>query len=147
MNDWGNEDAVDEDYQAEVAGEETEDEQRSLYFGSVDEFFRDYVRDIYRRGINHRNRKWADDWWRYPEAIARLDALWRAWEHLRLDPTTGMSVWFRDHAEHHLGVLMSPEGPFAGVEETPENRSKKGEKLPYTQPPEGLFPDVRTQGQ
>ncbi len=51
-------------------------------------------------------------WWMHPEAVARLDALWRAWEHLGNDPATGMSVWWRDHADHHMGVLMSPDGPF-----------------------------------
>lgn len=28
-----------------------------------------------------------------------MEALWRAWEHLRLDGATGISVWFKDHAE------------------------------------------------
>ena len=29
------------------------------------------------------------------------------------DASTGTSVWLRDHADHHLGVLMSPTGPWA----------------------------------
>lgn len=67
------------------------------------------------------------------------EALWRAWEHLRLDPATGMSVWLRDHADHHLGVLFSEHGPFAKA----TDESSHGTPLPYTPPPEGLFPDVR----
>lgn len=32
---------------------------------------------------------------------------------LRQDPTTGISVWFRDHADHHMAVLLDPDsGPF-----------------------------------
>ncbi|WP_216666160.1 DUF4913 domain-containing protein [Actinomyces faecalis] len=26
----------------------------------------------------------------------------RSWEHPRQDPATGMSVWLRDHADHHM---------------------------------------------
>lgn len=40
--------------------------------------------------------------------MSRIEALWRAWGHL-LDPATGMSVWFRDPADHHMRVLMDPD--------------------------------------
>jgi hypothetical protein len=43
-----------------------------------------------------------------------LEALWRAWEFLRLEGTAGMSVWWRDHADHHMSVLLSTDGPFKG---------------------------------
>jgi hypothetical protein len=48
-------------------------------------------------------------------------------------------VWLRDHADHHLGVLMSPTGPWALSKDT----AGPDEPLPYEAPPEGLFPDVR----
>lgn len=114
-----------------------------LYFGSVDEFVREYLISAYRRRIDGQHRVWAARWWEYDEAVIRLEALWRAWETLRQDASTGMSVWWRDHADHHMAVLMSPDGPFAGLKESDENRNKKGEPLPYEAPPEGLFPDVR----
>lgn len=25
-----------------------------------------------------------------------------------------MSIWWRDHADHHMGVLLSADGPFKG---------------------------------
>lgn len=120
---------------------EPEDEP-TLYFGSVDEFFRDYLRPNYRRRVDGSNTLWARDCWNYAEAVARLDALRRAWEHLRPDPATGMSVWFRDHAEHHMAVLLSPSGPFAGIGtgKNREHTNEKGQPLPYVKPPEGLFP-------
>ena len=59
------------------------------------------------------------------------------------DAATGMSVWWRDHADHHMAVLMDPDGPFATATEGEENTSKRGEPLPYVAPPEGMFPDVR----
>ena len=115
----------------------------ALYYGSVDEFVREYLRNVYRRRIDGRHRCWAGEWWRYDEAVIRLEALWRAWEHLRQEPATGMSVWWRDHADHHMAVLMDPDGPFAEATEGEANTCRKGEPLPYVAPPLGLFDAVR----
>lgn len=112
-----------------------------LYYGSVDEFVRLYLRLVYRRRVDGRHRCWAGRWWEYEEAIIRLEALWRAWEHLRLDPATGMSVWWRDHADHHMPVLLDPDGPFSDATEGEENTNRRGDPLPYVAPPEGLFID------
>lgn len=119
---------------------EQENAPPPLYYGSVDEFVRDFLVPVFSRQVGDRAaRRWSAEWWRNPEAIVRLEALWRSWEHLRLDPATGMSVWLRDHADHHLGVLWDTEGPFAKS----TDQARPGQPLPYTAPPEGLFPDVR----
>lgn len=136
--------AVSDDAEAAAPIGAGEDAAPELYYGSVDEFVREYLCVVYRRPINGNQLVWAADWWRYTEAVVRLEALWRSWEHLRLDPATGMSVWLRDHADHHMAVLMDPRGPFAGAPVTDEkNRVSKGKPLPYEPPPEGMFPDVR----
>lgn len=114
-----------------------------LFYGSVDEFVREYLRLVYRRRVDGRHRCWAGRWWEYEEAITRLEALWRAWEHLRLDPATGMSVWWRDHADHHMPVLLDPDGPFSDATEGADNTNRRGDPLPYVEPPTGLFPDER----
>lgn len=125
---------------ADVQEPELESAPPALYYGSVDEFVRDFLVPVFSRQVGDRAaRRWSAEWWRNPEAIVRLEALWRSWEHLRLDPATGMSVWLRDHADHHLGVLWDTEGPFAKS----TNQARPGQPLPYTAPPEGLFPDVR----
>lgn len=111
-----------------------------LYYGSVDEFVREIVCSTFRRRVGERApRRWDAQWWRNTEAILRLDAIWRAWEHHRLDPATGISDWLRDHADPQLAVLMDPEGPFKYSTDT----NGPGEPLPYTPPPPGLFPDIR----
>lgn len=111
-----------------------------LYYGSVDEFVREIVCPTFRRRVGERAAyRWAGDWWRNSEALLRLEAIWRAWEHLRLDPATGVSVWLRDHADPQLAVLMDPEGPFKYSTDS----NQPGDPLPYTPPPPGLFPDVR----
>lgn len=112
-----------------------------LMYGSVDEFLREFLRHAYSRpvgGGNARNR-WAAEWWHSAEAVMRLEAMWRSWEHLRRDPATGMSVWWLQHADPHMAVLLSPDGPFAKS----EDRASAGEPLPYARPPAGLFLDER----
>ena len=150
MSGWATDDLDHEAVEAqpiavnEQAGDPAAVAQPALYYGSVDEFVREYLRHVYRRRINGRERVWSARWWEHDEAVIRLEALWRAWEHLRQDPTTGMSVWWRDHADHHMAALMDPEGPFAAADVTAAmNQTKKGEPLPYEQPPHGLFPDSR----
>jgi hypothetical protein len=60
-----------------------------------------------------RTFEWCDQWWDHPEAVQRLEALWRAWEVLRLDGGTGMNTWWVDHADPQLAVLCNPDiGPF-----------------------------------
>ena len=118
----------------------TSEPEPQLYFGSVDEFVREKLRFVYRRRVAPTGPyRWAAEWWRSPEAISRLEALWRAWEALRLEPSFGMSVWWRDHADHHMAMLLSPEGPFSES----RDRNEPGEPLPYAAPPEGMFFDVR----
>lgn len=128
-----------------ASGEESEDEaEPTLYYGSVNEFVREFLRHAYKRPVNGRTRVWAADWWHYDEAVCRLEALWRAWEHLRLDPSTGMSVWWRDHADHHMRELFDPDAAFAAADATaPANQCQRGDPLPHEEPPADLFPDVR----
>ncbi|MEL7978377.1 DUF4913 domain-containing protein [Isoptericola sp. F-RaC21] len=131
--------------QAADAADVQEDAEAQLYYGSVDEFVREHLRFVYRRQIDGSRTYWAAKWWEHDEAVQRLEALWRSWEHLRQDPSTGMSVWWRDHADHHMAVLMSSAGPFntGSTAYDDENKCGRGEPLPYSPPPAGLFSDVR----
>lgn len=153
--DWGEDDAPtaplpvqtpsDDAAESQATGRDSEEAQTpQLYFGSVDEFVREYLRDVYRRPISGRGNGnvWAARWWAYPEAVIRLEALWRAWEHLRQDPSTGMSVWYRDHADHHMPILLHPDGPFAGLADEATS-TRRGDPLPYEAPPAGMFLDAR----
>jgi len=72
---------------------------------------------VYRRSLGGEYR-WCAQWWRHAEAIVRLSALWHAWETMRLQGGTGMSLWFRDHLDHQLPILMGPRGPFYQCSET-----------------------------
>jgi len=110
-----------------------------LHYRSVDEFVRSLVIPVFRRNVGPRaEARWSARWWESAEAIMRLEAMWRSWEALRHDPATGVSDWLKDHADHHLAVLMSPTGPFARS----LDEAKASDPLPYEPPPDGLFPPV-----
>lgn len=111
-----------------------------LCFPTLEAFVEQQLAPMWRRNLSGNTLTWCPEWWRHAEAIARLEALWRAWEHLRLDPALGMSVWFRDHADHHMAVLLDADGPFKGCSpEEGKGHSPRLTALPCTPPPVGLF--------
>lgn len=98
---------------AEAATDAAE-ETVEFFYADVFVFVTEYLAPTIRRRINGSSATWCPRWWAHPEAGARLSALWLAWEHLRHEPGTGMSVWWLHHADPHLRVLFDPDmGPFA----------------------------------
>lgn len=115
------------------------EEVPELFYANVAVFVAAKLAPTYRRHINPAGGvTWCPQWWKHAEAISRLEALWRAWEFLRLEGATGMSVWWRDHADHHMSVLLSADGPFKGCNPDDGHKSKLP-PLPCGEPPEGLF--------
>lgn len=91
------------------------------YYPNAYRFFTEFLAPAYRRKtVDCPAMRWCPSWFCHPEARARVDALWRSWEYLRLDPATGMSVWWKDHADHHMAKLLSPDGTFKDC--TPHHR-------------------------
>ncbi|MDX2531117.1 DUF4913 domain-containing protein [Streptomyces europaeiscabiei] len=75
----------------------------------------DLLLPVYGREVTSQ-QPWCPRWWEHLEAVARLHALWLAWQELT-DPMAGASgpaVWHRDHLGPVLAELRSPVGPFAG---------------------------------
>jgi len=113
-------------------------EERELIYPTVEMFVNGYLLEHYRRAVSSTSSTWCPEWWRHAEAIIRLEALWRSWEHLRLDAALGMSVWLREHADHHMTVLLSSNGPLKGC--TPKQHSERPlPPLPSTLAPSGQF--------
>ncbi|KDA40857.1 DUF4913 domain-containing protein [Frankia sp. B2] len=82
--------------------------------------------------------RWCPQWWDHVEAALRLEALWRSFEHLRLNGQTGMAVWLRDHLDHQLPRLMAPTGPFARCSpDRPHRPHEPDQTLPVIPPPPG----------
>lgn len=97
---------------AQQTGAEPESDQN--HFPTVYAFVAQYLVVVYAYDIQAQDTRvrWCDMWWEHPEALARLEACWKAFEVLRKDPGTGMSVWFRDHADPCMDRLLADGGPF-----------------------------------
>lgn len=81
---------------------------------------------------------WCPQWWRHAEALSRLEGIWREWEQHRLPSGAGMSVWWRDHADHHLTALMeSSRTPFRQC--SPTQHRDHLQPLPSDPAPPGWF--------
>ncbi len=117
------------------APEPAEQKLQPLY-PAVQEWVQGVWTVFVRRATN--TFRWCPQWWRHPEAIVRLEALWRSWELLRLDPTTGMGVWFRDHLDHQLPVLTGPAGPFADCDPR-QHYDPEAPSLPVDPAPAGWW--------
>lgn len=125
---------------ASAGGERDVDPPGRLAYPSLARWVGDYLAPTLRRE-RRQDQAWCPQWWRHAEAISRLEALWRAWESLRQDGTVGMSVWWRDHADYHLRLLLDGrEGPFTRC------RGEHGGENPplaVEEPPEEWFGAAR----
>lgn len=106
-----------------------------LRYRSVQDWVAGHFSPIYVRPIGGAHR-WCAQWWRHPEAIIRLEALWRSWETRRVQPL-GMEGWVREQLDHHLPQLMGPQGPFASC--TPERHNTDLPDLAVTPAPAGWW--------
>ncbi|WP_431954337.1 DUF4913 domain-containing protein [Nocardia lijiangensis] len=118
----------------------TEQQQQMIYTNVV-EFVENYLSLVYRRQVTDISETvWCPEWWKHAEAVARLDALWRAWEHYRLEPSTGLSIWFLDHADPHMTKLFDPRGPFKYCSVRNGHKDMLN-PLPLKSPAQGMFGD------
>lgn len=83
-------------------------------FGSCEEWVTEWLLPLWTRDLRGANVTWCPQWHRHPEAVHRLSALWMAWEELTAKPGSGPSLWWVQHADHHLAVLLDQRGPFHG---------------------------------
>lgn len=109
------------------------------YYPTLPAFVHDFLARTYVRAVDGRSTTWCPKWWHHAEAVYRLEALWRSWELLRLEPATGISDWLRDHADHHMTILLSPDGPFRGCSPTKGHQSREPLRLPVEDPPPGWY--------
>ncbi len=84
--------------------------------------------------------RWCQHWADHDEALLRIEAMWRAWEALRLNPGTGMSVYLLHHLDPGLAALTATTGPFARC--TPDRHIPNGRDEPRRTPP-ASEPEVR----
>ncbi|SPF07228.1 DUF4913 domain-containing protein [Streptomyces sp. MA5143a] len=108
-------------------GAEYGEEMRSLAV-----WVADLLLPVYGREVSSQ-QPWCPRWWEHLEAVARLHALWLAWQELA-DPSAGLSgpaVWHRDHLGPVLAELRSSAGPFAGCKAGSHRAKQSPTAEPY----------------
>ncbi|MCZ2404392.1 DUF4913 domain-containing protein [Paenarthrobacter sp. Z7-10] len=106
------------------------------------EFFVELLAPSYVREVNEGAQlAWCPEWYKHPEALIRMECIWRAWEHLRLEPALGLSTWWLNHADPHMRVLMDKEGPFkkCAYDGHTLPRTPGLATLPHVEPETGIF--------
>jgi len=117
--------------------EATHDEAPEPLFPNVFAFVVDHLAHVYEREAAKMSTfRWCARWYEHPEAVSRLEGLWKAFEALRLDPTVGASTWWRDHADPAMSALSSGNGPFRQC--TPDQHAAP-QILPTVGLPDGLM--------
>lgn len=119
------------------AAPESDTVQPGMAFASLPEFVEDFFVEVAVRHTLPEN--WCRQWWDHEEAVLRLEALWDAFETLRVEPGTGTAVWIRDYLDPTVAALTDPEtSPFRKC------RARHGEHVveepwPVTPAPAGMF--------
>jgi hypothetical protein len=130
------------------AGQDPDDQPPEPVYATLGDWVTDWLGQVVERRVRTEDvstkgylARWCPSWWDHPEAVSRLGALWRAWESLRLDPSVGMSTWWRDHWDPHWGDLTSEYGPFSTCTEEGKHIGPAA-PLPLTPPPAEWIPPV-----
>jgi hypothetical protein len=113
-----------------------------LVYDSAVEFFVELLAPSYVREVNEGAAfAWCSEWYKHPEALIRMESIWRAWEHLRLEPALGISTWWLNHVDPHMRVLMDKEGPFkkCAYDGHKPPRAAGLAALPHSEPEAGIF--------
>lgn len=143
VGEWGpDDDPVDEPIEtigADLDLEAAVDEAPPPRFATLPEFVDEFLLEICWTDVDVASKTWCPEWWKHPAAIVRLEALHRSFEHLRLDPGTGMSSWLRDHADYHMPVLTDPNGIFKGCARGKGHDAERVRVIDSDTPPPGLF--------
>ncbi|GCD96918.1 DUF4913 domain-containing protein [Embleya hyalina] len=114
--------------------------EEPIFFTSLEEFVTVFFAPLIRRRLNRAVALWCPEWWAHPEAVSRLSSMWRSFEYLRNDVSLGMSVWWTQHADPHLRLMMDPDyGPFALCDPRDGHNSTPLPPLPLVAVPEGLL--------
>lgn len=81
-------------------------------YSSVTAWVDGYFRVVFSRNVGGEIR-WCDQWQDHPEAVTRLEALWRSWEALRLDSALGIATWLTSYLDPQLAALLARSGTFS----------------------------------
>ncbi|MEF2736361.1 MAG: DUF4913 domain-containing protein [Bifidobacterium choerinum] len=107
---------------------------RDLYYRNLPAFVEGFVAHVLAFQQNTSSPyRWVEDWWRWPQIVFPLDALWRGYEAARKQPA-GMMVWYMQL----YGVLDRVFNPDRGIVASlpaAQTYTDRGQPLPCAPPP------------
>lgn len=74
---------MNDDPEEEIKQEETGAAEPELLYSDAPTWFEDYLSYVYRRDLGQSTTLWCDRWFDRPEAMTRMQTLWRSWEAAR----------------------------------------------------------------
>jgi len=102
-----------------MTGESADEPEVENHFQNVYVFVQNFLVKVQARPTRDGlPLHWCSQWWDHPEAVSRLEALWKAFEVLRRDPGTGAGTWWRDYADPTMAALSDAAGTFAKCSDT-----------------------------
>lgn len=110
-DDFGEDTFPDDEAEPTTGPEHSHQEPAAaLVYASAVEFFVELLAQSYVREVNEGAAyAWCPEWYKHREALIRMESIWRAWEHLRLEPVLGISTWWWNHADPHMRKTPMPE--------------------------------------
>ena len=115
-----------------------EDDAVRTFYPNVAQWVEQWLLPHYKRDLSA--RRWDPQWWEYTEVIARLEALWQAWEYQRTDGMTGTAIFFRDYLDPAMREITAADGPFWKLSDV--RQRELPEQWAVEPAPAGLFRDA-----
>lgn len=118
-------------------------EAPSFFYRSVEDWYVNLLAPTIERRLDASGTgtlTWCPQWWQHPEAIARLEALWRAWEICRDADGEAPSRWFWQHCDPTLTALMDAKtGPMSDCTPAGHRKYTNATHLPIDPAPSGFW--------
>lgn len=104
------------------------------YYRNLPAFVEGFMAHVfsYHQSTNSQYR-WVADWWRWPQLVFPLDAMWRAYEAARRQPN-GMMLFYIQ-AGGLLDRVFNPDRGIVASLDATRVYTDRGEPLPCTPPP------------
>lgn len=115
-------------------------------YETVNAFVEDFIARAYCYPLGQ-ERVWCPEWYAHPAALARLTALWIAYETVRIKTPHQLVTWWISQADPTMRVLFDPKGVFKGcsIEMGHKTERPYGGRLP-TLPTPPLNPTIGEYG-
>lgn len=109
---------------------------RPFKYVDAEQWLHMYALPRYLRKLGS-NRKWAPNWFEYPEAYSLITALWESWEQMRWDGPQQILVFYRDYFYPLMDRLTAMDGPFHAYDKT--THTGLPDTFPVMDAPPGYF--------